>query len=200
MLVTQSRIAQRILERLGAGFDRDDGGAEQFHAIDVGGLALDVLAAHVDHALHAVAGGDGGSGDAVLAGAGFGDDARLAHALGEHGLADAVVHLVGAGVIEVFALEVDLGAAEQVGPAFGVVDRRRAADEMLQLVIVFGPEGRIGLGGSVGGLQFIERAKQRLGHEDATVGAEMALGVGEVILTHRLSVRPPRRQRFSSDP
>ena len=46
----------------------------------------------------------GGGGDAVLARAGLGDDARLAHALGEQRLADDVVDLVRAGVREVFAL------------------------------------------------------------------------------------------------
>jgi hypothetical protein len=119
---------------------------------------------------------------------------------GEHGLADAVVHLVGAGVVQVFALEVNLRAAEHFRPALGVVNRRRTADEMLQLVFVFGTKCRIGLRGGIGFLQFIERAKQGLGDKDATVGTEMALGVGEVILTHRLSVLPPQRQRFSSDP
>jgi hypothetical protein len=159
MLVTQSRIASlsASLSVFEPTFHRHHGGAEQFHAIDVGGLALDVLAAHVHHAFHAVAGGDRRRRHAVLAGAGFGDDARLAHAPGEHGLADAVVNLVGAGVVEVLALEVDLRAAEHLRPAPGVVDRRRAADEMLQLVFVLGTERRIGLRCGVGLLQFIER-------------------------------------------
>jgi hypothetical protein len=43
----------------------------------------------------------------VLAGAGLGDDARLAHALGEQRLAERVVDLVRAGVVEVLALEVE---------------------------------------------------------------------------------------------
>lgn len=30
--------------------------------------------------------------------------------------------------------------------------------------------------------------------------AKMALGIGEVILTHQLSVQPPQRQRFFGDP
>ncbi len=45
-------------------------------------------------------------------GAGFGDDALLAHAPREQRLAERVVDLVRAGVEQVFALEVDLGAAE----------------------------------------------------------------------------------------
>ena len=105
-------LVEGILERPRAGLDRHDVGAQQLHAIDVGGLAPDVLAAHVDHALQAEARRHGGGGHAMLAGAGLGDDARLAHAPGEQRLADAVVDLVGAGVVEVFALEVDLRAAE----------------------------------------------------------------------------------------
>ena len=50
-------------------------------------------------------GGGGGGGDAVLAGAGLGDEPGLAHALGEQGLAEHVVDLVRAGVVEVLALE-----------------------------------------------------------------------------------------------
>ena len=61
--------------------------------------------AHVDHAFHAETRGDGRRGDAVLAGAGFRDHARLAHACREQRLADHVVDLVRAGVIQVFALE-----------------------------------------------------------------------------------------------
>ena len=56
-------------------------------------------------------------GDAVHAGAGLGDDARLAHALGQHDLAEHVVHLVRAGVIEVLALEIDFRAAEMLRSA-----------------------------------------------------------------------------------
>jgi hypothetical protein len=48
----------------------------------------------------------------VLAGAGLGDDPRLAHAHRQQDLADAVVDLVRAGVVELVALEPDLRAAE----------------------------------------------------------------------------------------
>ena len=81
--------------------------------IDIQLLPAHVLFAHVDHALQAEQRADSGSGDAVLAGAGLGDDALLAHALGEQALAEAVVDLVRAGVEQVFALEIDLRAAER---------------------------------------------------------------------------------------
>ena len=44
---------------------------------------------------------------------------RLAHAAGEQRLADGVVDLVGAGVGQVFAFEVDGRAAGLGGQAFG---------------------------------------------------------------------------------
>ena len=82
-LVTQSRIASLIASlsvRLPL-VDRTHFGAEQPHAEHVRRLARDVDLAHVDDALEAELGADGGGGDAVLAGAGLGDDALLAHAL-----------------------------------------------------------------------------------------------------------------------
>ncbi len=82
----------------------------RLHAEDVELLAAHVFGAHVDDALESEESADGGGGDAVLAGSGFGDDAVLAHAAREQGLADAVVDLVGSGVEEVFALEVNLRA------------------------------------------------------------------------------------------
>ena len=59
----------------------------------------------------------------MLAGAGLGDDAGLAHALGQHRLTDRVVDLVGAGVVEVFAFEVNLGTALLEAGSGCVVDR-----------------------------------------------------------------------------
>ena len=64
-------------------------GAQRPHVEDVELLAADVLLAHVDRAFEAEQGAGGGGGDAVLAGAGLGDHARLAHPLGEQDLADA---------------------------------------------------------------------------------------------------------------
>ena len=107
------RLVDRRAQRLVAGLDGDDFGAEAAHAIDVRRLPLHVDGAHVDRAGQADARAGRGGCDAVLAGAGLGDDALRAEALGEQRLADRVVDLVRARVREVFALEPDLGA-----PAF----------------------------------------------------------------------------------
>ena len=121
-----------VFEGAGAGGDAADFRAEQAHAVDVQLLAAHVLFAHVDDAFQAEERADGGGGDAVLAGAGFGDDALLAHAHGEERLAEAVVDLVRAGVEKVFALEVNLRAAEVFGEARGEVERGGTAGVVAQ--------------------------------------------------------------------
>ena len=79
------------------------------------------------------------------AGAGFGDDAGLAHAAREHDLAEHVVHLVRAGVIQFLALEIDFRAAKMLRQPLGKIERRRPPDIMREVVIHLLLEGRIGL-------------------------------------------------------
>ena len=96
-----------LLERARAGVDAAHGRAQQPHPLHVGPLAAHVLGAHVDDALQPEQRARGRGRDAVLAGAGLGDDARLAHALGQQALAERVVELVRARVHQVLALEPD---------------------------------------------------------------------------------------------
>ncbi len=63
-------------------------------------------------------------------GAGFRDDARLAHFYGEQALADGVIDFVRAGVEEILALEVNARAVDMFCEALGELQRRRAADEI----------------------------------------------------------------------
>ncbi len=100
-------FVQRIFQRLQSGFNGDDFRAHKPHAEDVERLPADILGAHVDIAGETEDGGGGGGSDAVLSGTCFRDDALLAHAQSEKGLADGVVDFVSAGMSEVFALEED---------------------------------------------------------------------------------------------
>ena len=68
------RLVDRVLQRPAAGVDRADRRAEQPHPEDVERLPLHVVGAHVDVALEAEQRADGRGRDAVLAGAGLGDD------------------------------------------------------------------------------------------------------------------------------
>ena len=106
------RLVHRVLQRGRARGHRLHLRAQQLHAEHVGLLPLDVGGAHVDGARQAEQRAHRRGRHAVLAGAGLGDDACLAHALGQQDLAHAVVGLVAAGVVQLVALEVDFRAAE----------------------------------------------------------------------------------------
>ena len=121
------RLVDRVLERRRAGGDAADLGAERAHAQDVGPLALDVLGAHVHDARQVEQGAGRRRRDAVLAGAGLGDDPGLAQPAGQERLAEGVVDLVGAGVGEVLALEVEAERRGWAGGAGGLGAARRAA-------------------------------------------------------------------------
>src|SRR5262245_23480637 len=111
----------------------------------------------------------------MLAGAGLGDDAGLAHAPGKQNLAHDVVDLVGAGMVEFVALEVDLRAAEMSGEPLREIERRGPADIMLEKGRKLGLEGGIGAGGRVGLLELQNERHQGLGHVATAEPAEMAM-------------------------
>ena len=102
-----------------------DLGSEQLHPVDVERLPLDIVHSHEDLAFQSEVGCQRGGGDAVLSRSGLRDDPLLPHLLGEEALADHVVDLVGAGVVEVLPLEVDLRSSEVPGHPVGVVEHRR---------------------------------------------------------------------------
>jgi len=114
----------------------------------------------------------------MLAGACFGDDPCLAHALGEQDLADTIVDLVRTGVVELVALEIDLGAAEMLGQPFGEIERRRPAGVMGVEMPELGAEGGIGLRPCPFLFQFQDQWHQRFGNETAAKNAEHALFIG----------------------
>ena len=164
-----------VLQRTRAGGDRDDFRAQQFHAEHVRGLAFHIGGAHEDGAGNAEPGRHGGGGHAVLAGAGLGDDPGLAHALGQKDLAEAVIDLVAARMVQLVALEPDLRAAEFLGQAFREIDRAGLADIILQEEIHLGPEVRILLGRLIGFLEFQNVRHQCFGDETTAIIAKPAL-------------------------
>src|SRR6202167_5928987 len=189
--ITQ-RIVHRILQRARAGFYRDHFGTQHFHADDIGLLPLDIDRAHIDHAVEPEPRAQRRGGDAMLAGAGFGDDAPLAHAPRHHDLAEHIVDLVRAGVVELLALEIDFRAAEMFGQALGEIERRRPPDIVLEVAVHFGLERRVGFGLSVGLFQIEDQRHQRFGDKASAENAEMPALVGtaaegiEQVLIHQV--------------
>ncbi len=120
-----NRFIRRVFERLAPTRRRAYFGAEHPHPRYVGSLAFDVHRAHIDDALHAHQRTDGGSGNAVLPRARFGDDALFAQALRQQDLPYCVVDFVCAGMVEVFALEIDIRPI-MIRQSLRIVQRRRS--------------------------------------------------------------------------
>src|SRR5208283_3597026 len=96
-----------------------------------------------------------------------------------------IVDLMRAGVVELVALEIDLGAlpraalgANMLGDALGVIERARPADIMLVQRRQLGVKGGIGLGRGVGRLEIEHERHQGLGDEAPAENAESAALVG----------------------
>ncbi len=86
-----------------AAFHADDFRAAEFHLVDVDALPLDIGDAHEDFGLHPEQGADHSSGQAVLSGAGLGDQFGFAHIFRQKTLAQRIVNFVRAAVQQVFA-------------------------------------------------------------------------------------------------
>ena len=83
-----------------------------------------------------------------------------------------------AGVEQVFALEIDLRAAEFAREALGEVKRRGPAAELAQVIFELALELGVLLRAEIFLLQFLQRVHQRLRHVTPAVRAEVAVGVG----------------------
>mmetsp|Transcript_1449 Transcript_1449/g.2509 ORF Transcript_1449/g.2509 Transcript_1449/m.2509 type:complete len:265 (+) Transcript_1449:768-1562(+) len=155
----------RVLERGSSRMHRAHFRTQQTHAEHIQCLALYVHGAHVDDAFQSEARAHGGGGHAVLPRAGLGNHPLLAHAERQHRLCQRVVDLVGAGVVEVLALEVDLHVVAQIGAhALREVQRRLAPDKVLQVPGQYALELRILDGRVERHRELVERVDERLRH------------------------------------
>lgn len=97
---------------------------------------------HVHCALHAELGANGGGSNTVLTGTSLGNNLGLAEPLSQKELANGIVNLVAAGVVEVLALQPDVGTTSVLSQAAGQVQLGLAAH-----VVVVGsellPESRV---------------------------------------------------------
>ena len=150
--------------------------SEQLHAEYVELLSDDVFYAHINLALQPEEGTRGGRSHSMLTGAGLGNDAFLAHSDGEEGLADGVVDLVRAGVVEVFALDgdVETGVFAEVS-CLG--KGRWSADVFGEEPGVFGSEGWVRPSGVELFFKLFEGWHQGFGDVPSTVAAKPSAGI-----------------------
>src|SRR5262249_15767970 len=87
--------------------------------------------------------------------------------------------LVCAGVVEVFALEINLRAAKFFGQMLCEIKTRGPADVFAHVTVEFDFESRIGLRGPILAGELIEREDQGFGNEDSAVLAEVAGCIGD---------------------
>ena len=181
-------IAQRFIHRVfkGAapGAHRYDFSAEQFHAKHIWLLALYILRAHKHYTRQVKTRTNRRCSDAMLARTGLGNDAGLAHALGEQNLAQAIIDLMRAGVVELIALKIDFRAlfracdfAHMFGQSFSKIERARATNIMLEVIVKLIAKFGVFLGGFIFLLEREDERHERLGNKPAAKNAKAAIFV-----------------------
>mmetsp|Transcript_4778 Transcript_4778/g.11898 ORF Transcript_4778/g.11898 Transcript_4778/m.11898 type:complete len:366 (-) Transcript_4778:1648-2745(-) len=157
------RLIDCILECTRSTLDSDHGGAKIPHTEHVECLTTTIVAAHVHSTLQTEQSTGRSCGDAMLTGASFSNNARLAKALGQQTLRDTVVDLVCTGVRQILALQPDARTTDVFTETLGKVGGRLAADvggaKMAPLCL----EGRVALRHPVGALQLLQCLHQSFG-------------------------------------
>ena len=100
----------------------------------------------------------------MLAGTGFSNQPRLAHADCQQALADAIVDLVRAGMEQVLALQINLCAAEVFCKPLGIVERRGAPGVVPQEPLEFRLERGIVFGFLVCALKLLDGMHESFRH------------------------------------
>ena len=150
---------------------------EQFHTIDIQRLPPNVLFAHEYVALQSEAGCHGCTGHTMLTCASLCNHALLTHVLGQQSLANGVIHFVGTGMVQIFALEKNPGAADVVRQPRRLIQRRGPAHVMSEIQIKLSLKGRVIFEVRVELLQIGQCRHQGLGDKLAAKATKAAGGI-----------------------
>jgi hypothetical protein len=162
----------------------------QLHYVHVECLTFDVERAHENIDRNAELRTDRRGRHAVLARARLGDDALLAHASREQTLADRIIDLVRARVIEIFALEQQRRSRPVAYEARRLHEGRGPPDEIAQDRVILGPKRRVREGRVHARFELGERFDEHLGHELASEGSKIST---RVRLIHAICYAVPAR-------
>ena len=150
------RFIDRFLQGGLASRHRHDGSAQEFHPGHIQSLPFHVYSTHVNDTLAAEPRSNGGSGYAMLSGAGFGNDPLFSHSASQQDLPERVVYLVSARMQQVLALQINFGAAKLRRQAFGEVKGSRSPGKVTEQIRQFLVKFRVLFGPVVLGRQFIQ--------------------------------------------
>ncbi len=151
-------------------------------------LALNIHFTHADGAFQPHERRARRRGHAVLAGPCFGDDAFFAHAFGQQALAQGVVDLVRAQVVQILTLEPYLCPAQHAAEIGAMEHRAWTPRVVLKKIFQLALE-RIVIQGRVESVgQFVQAGLDRLRYILAAIRAEKASAVGfaaqGIVLAH----------------
>ena len=167
------RPVHRVFQRARTGRHSADFRAQQTHAEHVGFLALDIQLAHINHARQVEQRGNRCRRDSVLPRAGFRDDARFAHTLGKQDLPHAMIDFMRACVVQLFALQIDLCAAQMFGQSLREEKRRGAPHIMLEVIIKLCLKAWIGFRLFISGFDRQNQRHECFWHITPPIGTEM---------------------------
>ena len=105
----------------------------------------------------------------------LGDQAGLAHPLGQKGLSQHIVDLVGPGVVQILPLQIDLRPAQIFRHLFGKIQPGWSARVFIEKLGELPVESFVVLVVIVCRFQFNDRVHQRLGDILSPVDAEASL-------------------------
>ena len=137
------RLVDRVLQGLGAAGHRVDFGPQQLHAVHVQGLPVRVLLSHKDLTLHAHKGRHGGGSYPVLAGSRLGDDPGLSHLFCQQHLAQDIVDLVGACVVQILPLQINFCPSQIPSHLLRIIKKRRPSRVVSQQFFQLPAEFRV---------------------------------------------------------
>jgi len=181
-----NRFTRCVLQRPRSARHWNDGRSHESHAEHVQLLAPHVFFTHVDHALQTESGADRRRRDTVLARSSLGNDSALPHSQCEERLADRIVDLVRAGVVQVLALQEHTGP-DQVGQPGRTAQRRWTTDICMKQIVELSDEGCVRHSRCEGCFELVERRNERLRDIAPAIGAESIRGVS---CGHRFSIWP----------
>ena len=119
----------------------------------------------------------------MLTRTGLGNNALFAHTQRQKALAEAVIDLVGAGVVQIFTLKINLCTAPVPREASGKVERCWPARVVTKKIVELSVKLGIALDGLVRGFQLLQGMHERFGHELPTVASEMTFHESPIIPT-----------------